>query len=129
MAEDKVRFHDLVAQIVDEMRAEEGGPVLPDDAFTKWTSLLREADDSMTIAAQLVVLAIRFGREGADRTAKQLTLLAVNAADAQWVREALEQSGMESGEAKKLVDEAAGVAAKTVSGLEPPRSGGPKRGG
>jgi hypothetical protein len=128
MAEEKVAYHDLVKQIVDEMVPEEGGPVLPEDALIKWTSVLREHREAKTIAQHLVALGVRFLREKAVRTGRQLALLAVSAADADWVREALEQAGLPSGEAKKIVDEAGGVAAKTVDGLEPPKAGGPKRG-
>ena len=128
MAEEKVPYHDLVKQIIDDMVPEEGGPTLPEEAFVRWASVLREHREAKTVAQHLVALGVRFLREQAVRTGRQLALLAVSAADADWVREALEKAGLQSAEVKKLVGEAAGAVSKTVAGLEPPKAGGPKRG-
>jgi hypothetical protein len=128
MADERVPYHDLVKQLLDDMEPEEGGAMLPDDAFTKWAAVLREHRQAQTLAEQLVGLGIRFLRLGALRSARQFAVLAVAATDAEWVREALEQGGAASEDAMKLVDQAGGVAAKTLDGLEPPKAGGPKRG-
>lgn len=130
MTQDKiVPFHKIAKGILGEFEAVEGGPKLSDDALRKWASQILAASQKRLIGEQLVAVAMRFSKAGAELAMDQVIVLATLAlGKEEEVAAQLEAGGMAKEEAQKLTVRNQSATKGLEGGLAPP-SGGKGMGG
>ena len=127
MPGDTTPFHPLIDAMLSDFEAREGGPVLSDQNLRKWRkSLKSEPEARQRLAEELVILAVRFARASARPSMMQVVVLAALLIGDMETQTLLEQSGLATDDARRLVREARGAADPLAKGLTPRAPGGLK---
>ncbi len=119
-----VPFHKLVKGILDAFEAVPGGPKLADDPLREWAQQILASSQKQLIGEQLVAVAMRFSKAGAELAMDQVIALATLAlGKEEEVAAQLEAGGMKKDEAKKLTARNKSATKGLAGGLEPPSGG------
>ena len=114
----------LVAAVVADFEALDGGPRLSEAALNRWFEKIRTHPERPRLAAELLVVAGRFFRAGAREAVAQTVTLAVAAAHPDLARRALEDAGANAEEVERTVGEAEAHSRRLSDGLSKPTRGG-----
>lgn len=117
------QIHPEVSALLADIEAVVGGPRLSQAAMGKWALRLASHADAARIGDELVVISIRFAREGGWLAAKQMFNLASLSMPRERLQAGLDAAGLASEDARKLMDSAKGEAAALGKGLAAPAAG------
>ena len=116
-------LHPVVASILGDFEAMEGGPRLRAVAVSGWADTLVDHPERDTIAVHLIAMAGRFARAGMGgvHAMAQCVTLAISILGAQRAEAELRQAGIDAGKARKLVEgPTSGLSSPLAHGLAPP---------
>lgn len=130
MADEGTPFHPLVAELLEDVEAQEGGPRISPERMRHWSRVFADRGDKQEIAVQLIVVAMRFRNHNAERAMQQVVVLAATLLGDVETRALLESQGLPRAEAQQIVGQAQaqGVSSPLAGGLAPPGGGVKRRG-
>ncbi len=121
-----VPFHPLIHELAEDLGDDLD---MPEDRAQAWITRLSAHPDGEEIATHLAVLAMRLGKQGAQKAASQLVTIAMIAFNAAAGASVATAAGMQADQAKKLTGwKQTAPTTKGVAGLAAPTAGvGPRR--
>ena len=114
----------MVDEILDSLGMTHEGPDLSDAQKEYFGNRIKENNTAVTIAEQLVVMAVRLHRASAVAGCRTLCALASIAVGVNRVEAILRSVGMPSQKAKQLARQAQRPGPATASGMASPTTGG-----